>query len=84
MRIKLLVFEVFSIREIASDVQKATFERDQQKATESKSPRVNTEICGKRFFAEIDLQLTAGGFVYPDLYSRRCVLSLDYLDNLLD
>ena len=55
---KLLGFEVFSISEIASDVQKATVESDQQKATEHQiAPCKQTEICGKRFSAESDVQL---------------------------
>ena len=31
------------------------------------APWKHTEICGKRFSAESDVRLAAGGFVYPDL-----------------
>ena len=62
--LKLLGFEVFSISEIASDAQKATVEKVQQKATEHQiAPCKHTEICGKRLCAESDLQLAAHRFV---------------------
>ena len=55
---RMLGFEVFSISEIASDVQKAAVESDLQKATEHQiAPCRQTEICGKRFSAESDVQL---------------------------